>query len=207
MTIAEIAILSVLIACVVVSVCLGFLQRNAQGWRKDGLAGLSVRMRTWLPVRVETLWWLRVRGLGARRHCSASLDKRFHGQVSHFPAALGRRAASRMLYCPRRKRTGARLLVAARFHSRINGLADECVEHMLYLLDLASAGFSCPVQPPMNTGPLSGIHRGQRQSRRFSHGRRLCCASVARKEGQWRRLTMRWLSWRSFALIKHAQTR
>jgi hypothetical protein len=22
-----------------------------------------VRMRTWLPVRVETLWWLRVRGL------------------------------------------------------------------------------------------------------------------------------------------------
>jgi hypothetical protein len=144
---------------------------------------------------------------GARRHCSASLDKRCHGQVSHFPAALGRRAASRMLYCPRRKRTGARLLVAARFHSRINGLADECVEHMLYLLDLASAGFSLPVQPPMNTGPLSGIHRGQRQSRRLSHGRRLCCASVARKEGQWRRLTMRWLSWRSFALIKHAQTR
>jgi predicted nicotinamide N-methyase len=82
---------------------------------------------------------------GARRHCSASLDKRCHGQVSHFPAALGRRAASRMLYCPRRKRTGARLLVAARFHSRINGLADECVEHMLYLLDLASAGFSRPV--------------------------------------------------------------
>ena len=58
-----------------------------------------------------------------------------------------------MLYCPRRKRTGARLLVAARVHSRINGLADECVEHILCLLDRASAGFSRPVQPPVNTGP------------------------------------------------------
>jgi hypothetical protein len=104
---------------------------------------------------------------GARRYCSASLDIRCHGQVSHFPAALGRRAASRMLYCPRRKRTGAPLLVVARLHSRINGLADECVEHMLYLLDRASDGFS-RLGPdfPVNADPQAVLLRGQRQSRR-----------------------------------------
>ena len=71
---------------------------------------------------------------GARRHCSASLDKRCHGQVSHFPAALGRRAASRMLYCPRRKRTGARLLVAhskAVGHAKTGGFAFVLDEYRL----------------------------------------------------------------------------
>jgi hypothetical protein len=113
-------------------------------------------MRTWLPVRVETLWWLRVRGLRrlvrlplvldatAVRHQTNAVTAR----SPTFPPPWARRAASRMLYCPRRKRTGARLLVAARFHSRINGLADECVEHMLYLLDRASDGFS-------RLGPIS----------------------------------------------------
>ena len=38
-----------------------------------------MRMRTWLPVRVETLWWLRVRGLRRLVRLPLVLDDLFVG--------------------------------------------------------------------------------------------------------------------------------